>query len=223
MGAQVYCFQIGEFASAYTNTLRPFTTDGCSYAPDYKILDCCIKHDVYYWMGGTSKQRLIADKELRQCAKDQVGKKAANVIYWAVRVFGTPYNKSAFRWGYGWTIERYYQELSDEELRQVERLYPDLNKVKVDVQKKTKHIQSVAGDHCLDQSLKYLIDLNEGDFSISKISKRKNPIGDISYVIITDLKKGHFVFSFNGASDFDCKSPLYQRRKSRLQVRRYYK
>ncbi len=39
--------------------LRPFTSDGCSLAPDGTLSDvekwrpCCVAHDKIYWLGGT--------------------------------------------------------------------------------------------------------------------------------------------------------------------------
>ena len=43
-----------------------------------------------------------------------------------VRVGGTPYLPTKFRWGYGWPWPRSYKALDAEELEQVRRLSPAL-------------------------------------------------------------------------------------------------
>ena len=58
-----------------------FTTDGCSGGmswfwqtfikpftkTDIPWRGCCVEHDKEYWMGGTWKERQIADQVLREC------------------------------------------------------------------------------------------------------------------------------------------------------------
>lgn len=66
-------------------------------------------------MGGTYEQRKLADKELQACV-DQVGEEAiAKLMLAGVRVGGSPYWPTSFRWGYGWNYGRGYQALTDEE------------------------------------------------------------------------------------------------------------
>ena len=58
--------------------LKPFTTDGCSAFPNGNIkhqslwANCCIRHDLAYWKGGTYDERLEADHKLESCVS-QVG------------------------------------------------------------------------------------------------------------------------------------------------------
>lgn len=112
------------------DTLKPFTTDGCSSFPDGTVKEktlwqsCCTAHDLSYWKGGTYQQRLDADKALKSCVAN-VGKPAvAEVMLAGVRVGGSPLWPTKFRWGYGWSYFRWYGELTEEELKQVEVLKP---------------------------------------------------------------------------------------------------
>lgn len=111
------------------SSLAPFSTDGCSLFPDHALvggaewLPCCVEHDLAYWRGGTEEERLQADRALEQCVltktSDQV--LAASMLA-GVRVGGSPYLNTPFRWGYGWPYERKYQRLSADELREASRL-----------------------------------------------------------------------------------------------------
>lgn len=98
--------------------IKPFTSDGCSAFPDGTIaqqqlwLACCVAHDLAYWQGGTYQQRVQADQNLRQCV-EQVGEPTIAVLMLAgVRVGGTPYLPTPFRWGYGWPYPRGYKAVS---------------------------------------------------------------------------------------------------------------
>ena len=50
--------------------LKPFTSDGCSVFPDGNLeqqslwVNCCIRHDLAYWKGGTYEERLASDQAL---------------------------------------------------------------------------------------------------------------------------------------------------------------
>ncbi|MEJ2405915.1 MAG: hypothetical protein P8171_16750 [Candidatus Thiodiazotropha sp.] len=108
-----------------SDSLKPFTTDGCSMFPDGTYhqqslwLNCCIQHDLAYWKGGTEQQRLAADQSLEQCVS-QVGEpEIAKLMLAGVRVGGSPYFPTSYRWGYGWSYQRGYKPLSDEEKQQV--------------------------------------------------------------------------------------------------------
>ncbi|MEZ5541638.1 MAG: FAD-binding oxidoreductase [Pseudomonadota bacterium] len=105
--------------------LKPFTTDGCSAFPDGTIeqqslwVECCIRHDLAYWKGGTYEERLGADRALEACVA-QVGEPEIAVIMLAgVRVGGSPYYPTPYRWGYGWPWLRGYRALSAAEAREV--------------------------------------------------------------------------------------------------------
>jgi len=110
--------------STITNAeqIKPFTSDGCSSFPDGTVaqeelwLSCCIDHDKSYWQGGSYQQRLDADLALKRCVAD-VGETAiAELMLSGVRVGGSPYWPTQFRWGYGYPYPHGYsqeQSLSD--------------------------------------------------------------------------------------------------------------
>lgn len=101
--------------------LRPFTTDGCSLFPngtsEHKDLwlNCCVQHDYKYWMGGSKRERLNADLALRSCVAAVGEPKTAEFMLRSVRVGGTPYLPTSFRWGYGWRYFRGYKPLAESE------------------------------------------------------------------------------------------------------------
>ena len=82
-------------------------------------LSCCEKHDKAYWAGGTYQQRQQADLDLKECVTS-VGKPSiAKLMLAGVRVGGSPYWPTSFRWGYGWEFPKKYAELSSNEKQQV--------------------------------------------------------------------------------------------------------
>ncbi|WP_374514879.1 hypothetical protein [Niveibacterium sp.] len=116
----------GLFASvASADNIKPFTTDGCSSFPDGTPwqqtlwLDCCVKHDIAYWIGGTKDDRVAADEALEQCVAAVGEPEIAKLMLAGVRVGGTPYFPTTYRWGYGWSYPRGYGALSREEAEQV--------------------------------------------------------------------------------------------------------
>jgi len=108
--------------------LAPFTSDGCSAFPDGTPgqktlwLDCCYQHDYAYWKGGTREDRAQADQALRACVAAVGEAEIAALMLAGVRVGGTPYLPTHFRWGYGWPFFRGYKPLSDDEMRQIEAI-----------------------------------------------------------------------------------------------------
>jgi hypothetical protein len=117
---------------ASAGELRPFTTDGCSVfpegTPEQQSLwaECCISHDLAYWKGGTYDERLAADRELESCVTQLGEPKIAKLMLAGVRVGGSPYLPTSYRWGYGWPYQRGYQALKESELDQVSRQIENL-------------------------------------------------------------------------------------------------
>ena len=122
----LFIFLAFATSSAIAANIKPFTTDGCSVFPDGTYqhkslwLKCCTAHDLAYWQGGTYDERVKADKALKQCVADVGEPKIANLMLAGVRVGGSPYFPTSFRWGYGWPYPRFYKALTAEEKRQVE-------------------------------------------------------------------------------------------------------
>jgi len=106
--------------------IKPFTTDGCSAFPDGTAeekdlwLHCCTAHDRAYWQGGTRQERVEADEALRACVAAVGEEDTAELMLAGVRVGGTPYLPTSFRWGYGWPYLRGYKALSEPDRRKVE-------------------------------------------------------------------------------------------------------
>ena len=103
------------------DNLKPFTTDGCSAFPDGTLehkslwIECCIRHDLAYWKGGTYQQRLDADQSLKTCVAKVGEPEIAQLMLAGVRVGGSPYFPTTYRWGYGWPYPRGYKTLSRED------------------------------------------------------------------------------------------------------------
>jgi len=114
--------------TAESETLKPFSTDGCSMFPDGTLkyqelwLTCCIEHDKAYWRGGTYEERKVADKALQKCVASVGVPKIAALMLAGVRVGGSPYWPTPFRWGYGWSESRGYKALTEEELAAVQAM-----------------------------------------------------------------------------------------------------
>lgn len=67
-----------------------YSTDGCSFAPDFNFRDCCVQHDYDYaeHHRESEEKRAEIDNEMRLCIKCRAGAIVA-WIYWAgVRAFG---------------------------------------------------------------------------------------------------------------------------------------
>jgi len=109
----------------YAGNLKPFTTDGCSAFPNGTFeqkslwVNCCISHDFAYWKGGTNAERLKADQQLERCVKKAGEPEIAKLMLTGVRMGGSPYFITPFRWGYGWPYARGYAALTDEEKLEV--------------------------------------------------------------------------------------------------------
>jgi hypothetical protein len=103
------------------NIIKPFTTDGCSSFPNGTIAEkelwmhCCTRHDKSYWQGGVYEERVVADNALKECVEKVGNGRVAQLMLLGVRVGGTPYLPTKFRWGYGWPYVRGYKKLSKEE------------------------------------------------------------------------------------------------------------
>jgi len=116
------------------DTLKPFTSDGCSSFPDGTLVqknlwfDCCKQHDFAYWQGGTKAQRLTADKVLKRCVAKVGEPQIALLMLAGVRVGGTPYLPTSFRWGYGWSYPHFYGKLTKAEQQQVNRMIKKIKK-----------------------------------------------------------------------------------------------
>jgi len=107
--------------------LAPFHSDGCSLFPDGRPgepglwCDCCLRHDVAYWRGGTGEERRVADLALRACVLERTGNPAlAETVYLGVRAGGAAIFPTWYRWGYGWPYGRGERPLDAAEQADIE-------------------------------------------------------------------------------------------------------
>jgi hypothetical protein len=107
--------------------LADFTSDGCSLFLDGTFeqpelwKECCYRHDIAYWRGGTKEEREQADLAFKHCVEKKTGNAPlAELMYQAVRAGGEPNFPTWYRWGYGWPLGRGYQPLTAEEEKRVE-------------------------------------------------------------------------------------------------------
>ncbi len=98
--------------------INEFFFDGCSsIAPEGTWenpnlwCECCLAHDIAYWKGGTWKDRRNADKNLGKCVAQKTDKALGFIFYMGVRMGGSPYINTPYRWGYGWDFGRGYTKM----------------------------------------------------------------------------------------------------------------
>lgn len=117
--------------TSHAGEIQPFVSDGCSSFPNGTLgqnqlwLSCCTAHDYAYWKGGTVQDRAAADQALEACVAAVGEPQIARLMLAGVRVGGTPYLPTRFRWGYGWPFPRGYRPLTEEETRQIEAMEAD--------------------------------------------------------------------------------------------------
>ncbi len=131
-GLFVIIILISSF-TVHAEQIKPFASDGCSVFPDGTFsqnelwLSCCTAHDYDYWQGGTFKQRLESDRRLKQCVAKVGEPHIANIMLAGVRVGGSPYFPTTYRWGYGWPYPRGYKALTDSEISKIEIIIKEDN------------------------------------------------------------------------------------------------
>lgn len=118
--------QPSKYKLKNSNHLRPFSTDGCSLAPNGipKLLldswvECCIEHDVKYWPGGTLDDKNRADLELKECISNTGSPRVAELYYITVSTLTGAMVPATYRWGYGWEKKRDFRPLTSWETKQV--------------------------------------------------------------------------------------------------------
>lgn len=97
------------------NKLNNFTTDWCSYFPNWTFynkdiwFECCTEHDKTYWDWWTKNQKNKADLELKECVSKKWFPIIWNLMEIWVKIWGIPYLPTSFRWWYWWEKFRNYQ------------------------------------------------------------------------------------------------------------------
>jgi len=114
-------------AADHSPPIKPFMTDGCSLFPDGMLdkpelwLACCIEHDKSYWQGGTWHQRKQADEALQACVSKLGQPEIAALMLSGVRVGGSAFWPTWYRWGYGWDYLRGYKPLNEHEKQLIQQ------------------------------------------------------------------------------------------------------
>jgi hypothetical protein len=81
---------------AWQTFIKPFTKT------DIPWRDCCVIHDKEYWEGGAWSDRVQADLNLAKCVEARGYHLWAKLMYWGIRIGGSPFWPLSWRWGYGW-------------------------------------------------------------------------------------------------------------------------
>lgn len=102
---------------------KEFVTDGCSGGMSLiwrKLFDKappwegdCVRHDLHYWIGGSTEDRFSADVMLYHGVQRKGHPIIALGMLLAVRVGGHPALPFAWRWGYGHDHKNYYRNYYD--------------------------------------------------------------------------------------------------------------
>jgi len=107
--------------------LQEFETDTCTFFFDGNWQDCCIKHDLRYWYGGTKKEKYQADQKLESCVYKKSNRFISRLIYSGVRVGHYSPIKSRFKWGWGRDQKERSMSLSSDEKKELKQIIRDLN------------------------------------------------------------------------------------------------
>jgi len=77
---------------------------------------CCLEHDLYFWAGGSKKDRSMSDKRLKACVVSTGQKFHAQLIFLGVHLGSlSPFKIRSKQWGNGWTDRQAYKKLSEQE------------------------------------------------------------------------------------------------------------
>jgi hypothetical protein len=113
----IHAFTLNEFKTDYCTMYK----EGPANDPE-AWKDCCLEHDMYYWAGGTIKERKVADLRLKECVEDLGYPLEAKLIYSGVLLGHLSPIKSKYPWNNGWKGKRQYLSLTTSERQQVEMM-----------------------------------------------------------------------------------------------------
>lgn len=198
------------------NTIMPFTTDGCSALvyqqsmQNPELLNCCVAHDIRYWQGGNKASKKNTDLNFSLCLR-KIGMPAIEreIYYWSVRIGGTAYWKTSWRWGYGWKKLRDYSPLTEEEEKQVKDYEPLIHlPLKIASHSRREKLFDYLGlrNFCREKISQWLR-IREEDLYFVKINSK----GRDAYQVFSDqCKSGYFYAEFIRAkSKMRCILPDY--------------
>ncbi len=101
---------------------KPFATDFCTMYKEGSVnrpdawKHCCVEHDLYFWAGGSQKDKKKTDLRLKSCVEKSGYPGQARLIYTAVTIGGaSPFHIKDKQWGNAWDNRPRYLSLSEEE------------------------------------------------------------------------------------------------------------
>lgn len=126
--ALLLIFSLSHSAFAESPVLNSFETDYCTnYAegtfeePDL-WKHCCLIHDMFFWAGGSKKDRDLADLDLKKCIEATGADHQARLIYLAVRAGSySPIKYPKKMWNNGWNDHRSPRPLSQDDIILIEQ------------------------------------------------------------------------------------------------------
>lgn len=200
-------------ATQAADTLRPFTSDGCSAFPDgipgnaTLWQHCCVDHDLAYWKGGTRRERQAADATLSACVNHATKNPLlGSLMRFFVVLNAGPEQSRSIRWGYGWTHVRPYRALTSEELTRVGAVaVPDgiVPQVTHSAPRALPH-PSASGDYCLDTAVEFLSAFRQD----TKVLAATPVDGAGTLVMRTNLCRGEVRMRF-AVQPHLCREPRY--------------
>lgn len=107
---------------AFGAELSPFSSDECTYFPEGthsqpKLwAECCVEHDLKYWIGGTKSEQVTSDLQLKDCVSQKSSEFYGELMYRGVVLGHLSPIKSETRWSWGFGKPyREFQALSKDD------------------------------------------------------------------------------------------------------------
>lgn len=76
-------------------------SDGCTWFPEGSWHACCVQHDERYFIGGSFRQKLAADRGLASCVSRAGHPLVGSLMFLGTQLGGLPWLPTPFRWGFG--------------------------------------------------------------------------------------------------------------------------
>lgn len=217
----ILCLTSPDGRAERQNSLRPFTSDGCSRFFDGSLASrwtswrhCCVIHDLAYWKGGTRQERVAADTNLHQCVQATGATKTADLMWAGVAAFGSPRLPFTWRWGYGWLRPRSYKALNAPELAQTQywqaQIPKDFKAIPIQSQPILAKRGSLTGSYCWDEAIGQIEDHLGDTFTVIDESEATQSRADGFWKTIrieVDRCREPFRFQFLVLTRDGCESP----------------
>ncbi len=89
-------------AFSFDIPIKEFETDFCTMFPDgnENRKECCIEHDIYYWLAGHKSLMDKSDLRLRSCVRTSGSWVIADIMYYGVRAGHYSPIQNKYKWGW---------------------------------------------------------------------------------------------------------------------------